>query len=337
MEPIRRAVIDVGTNSIKLLVAEIAGVEVQPVYETSRQTRLGRGFFQTHRLQPQAIAATAEAVAGFAAEAQAHGAGVIRVFATSAAREAANAEELTGAIERASGLRVEIISGEKEADWVFQGVMTDPQLAQEKVLLLDVGGGSTEFILGHARQQQFRASLPLGTVRMLENCPHGDPPTPDELTKCRQRLREFLDQHVRGRLEPALRSESGSDSSRNTVKLVGTGGTATILARMEQEMTGYDRGRIEATRIGLDRLRAQTERLWDLTLEARKQIVGLPPNRADVILSGVAIYEAVMDAFGFPELQVSTRGLRFAVVLENGGADKSRAEAAARSSPALRS
>src|SRR5215470_11107514 len=102
MQPICRAVIDVGTNSIKLLVAEVAGADVRPLYETSRQTRLGRGFYQTHRLQPHAISATAEAVATFAAEARAQRASAIRVIATSAAREAANAAELTGAIERAS-------------------------------------------------------------------------------------------------------------------------------------------------------------------------------------------------------------------------------------------
>src|SRR5438309_1503261 len=116
MHPIRRAVIDVGTNSIKLLVADVSGHEIQPVYEDSKQTRLGQAFYQTHRLQPGAIASTAKAVAQFADSARSHDATSIRVFATSAARDAVNPEALTGAIEAASGLKVEIISGDLEAD-----------------------------------------------------------------------------------------------------------------------------------------------------------------------------------------------------------------------------
>src|SRR5207253_1721266 len=119
MEPVRRAVIDVGTNSVKLLVAEVAGHEVRPLVEESKQTRLGRGFYETHRLQAEAIATTAKAAATFADLAREQQAATIRVIATSAARDAVNPRELTSAIEEASGLKVEIISGEQEADWVF--------------------------------------------------------------------------------------------------------------------------------------------------------------------------------------------------------------------------
>jgi exopolyphosphatase/guanosine-5'-triphosphate,3'-diphosphate pyrophosphatase len=315
MEPICRAVIDVGTNSIKLLVAEIVGTRVHPVYETSRQTRLGRGFYQTHRLRTEAISATAETVAAFAAEARARQASGVRVIATSAAREATNSDELSQAIAETSGLPVEIISGEQEAEWVFQGVSTDSDLAGEKLLLLDVGGGSTEFILGHNHHMHFRASFPLGTLRLLESAPLSDPPNPDQLAACRQWLRSFFQDQVQSKLKPALEREDAANRSTRPLLLVGSGGTATILARMEQEMENYDRARIEATRIGLDRLRAQLERLWHLPLEERKKIVGLPPNRADVILSGIAIYEAAMEVLKFEDLRISTRGLRFAAVM----------------------
>src|SRR5437762_12061285 len=127
MEATRRAVIDVGTNSIKLLVADVAGHEVRPLLEESKQTRLGRGFYETHRLQPEAIATTAKAVAKFAEMARERRAASIRVIATSAARDAENPSELTSAIEQVAGLKVEIISGDQEADWVFKGVTTDPQ------------------------------------------------------------------------------------------------------------------------------------------------------------------------------------------------------------------
>src|ERR1041385_918599 len=114
MKPVRRAVIDVGTNSVKLLVADVAGREVQPVWEESHQTRLGKGFYETHRLQREAIDATEKTVAQFGETARKHEARSIRVIATSAARDAVNGGELSSAIESASGLKLEIISGEQE-------------------------------------------------------------------------------------------------------------------------------------------------------------------------------------------------------------------------------
>ena len=191
METIRRAVIDVGTNSIKLLVADVRRRDVQPVHEESKQTRLGKGFYETRQLQPEPIARTAEAVWEFAEIARERNAATVRVIATSAARDAVNPTDLTMAIERASGLKTEIISGAREAEWAFQGVATDPELAKQPLLLLDVGGGSTEFILGHGTKKNFAHSFPLGTVRLLEKFPHSDPPTRGEFTKCRDWLEKI--------------------------------------------------------------------------------------------------------------------------------------------------
>ncbi|MGI8966242.1 MAG: hypothetical protein ACR2H1_09180, partial [Limisphaerales bacterium] len=137
----RGAVIDVGTNSVKLLVAVFSKNKIKPLLEESKQTRLGRGFYQNHFLQPSAIEQTAEAVAHFAQTAKKQGVAFIRVIATSAARDAKNPEDLICAIEKKSDLRVEIISGEQEADWVFRGVITNPELARHALLILDVGGG----------------------------------------------------------------------------------------------------------------------------------------------------------------------------------------------------
>ena len=208
MQPIRRAVIDVGTNSIKLLVADVAGRDVQPVHEESRQTRLGQGFYETRRLQMEPIAYSANAVADFARTARQHDARSIRVIATSAARDAVNPEDLISAIEAASGLKVEIISGEQEAELAFQGVTTDTELARTPLLLLDVGGGSTEFILGRGEHKHFAHSFPLGTVRLLEKFPHSDPPTRSEFIACRDWMKNFLQNEVRPKLEPALRREN---------------------------------------------------------------------------------------------------------------------------------
>ena len=310
MEYVRRAVIDVGTNSIKLLVADVSGHEVRPIHEESRQTRLGQGFYETHRLQPESIARTAEAVWEFGEIAREKNTATIRVIATSAARDAVNPNDLTSAIERACGLKTEIISGAREADWAFAGASTDKSLTRLPMLLLDVGGGSTEFILGHGHTQHFAQSFPLGTVRLMEKFPHKDPPSKSELTTCREWLRDFLVLEVRPRLEPAMEKEAGE------IQLVGTGGTTSILARVEKRLDRFDRDQIESTVLTFDQVAAHRQNLWSLPLAKRKEVIGLPRQRADVILTGVLIYEVVMEEFGFEQLRVSTRGLRFAAVME---------------------
>jgi len=318
MKAARRAVIDVGTNSVKLLVADVSGREVEPVWEESKQTRLGRGFYETHRLQQEAIDATANAVAQFSETARKHQASSIRVIATSAARDAVNSDELSAAIEKASSLKMEIISGGQEAEWVFQGVTTDPTLANEPLLLLDVGGGSTEIIVGQGTDKWFSRSFALGTVRLLEKSPPSDPPTGEEFARCRQWIGDFLEKEIKPALNLKLLDGLGRLHDLNAgsrFTLVGTGGTTSILGRMEAKLETYDRAKIEATRLSLERMHWHVEHLWSLPLEERKHIVGLPPNRADVILMGVAIYEAIMEKFGFSELRISTRGLRFAAVM----------------------
>lgn len=310
MAPERRAVIDVGTNSVKLLVAEVTEQTVVPVFEANEQTRLGRGFYETHRLQPEAIRLTAEAVARFGRRASDHAAGFVRVIATSAARDAVNAQELITAIRGHAGLDVEVISGEQEAEWAFRGVATDPQLHEHRLLLLEVGGGSTQVIIGERGHHSFRQSFSLGSVRLLERLQPADPPCPADLAGCREFLRQFFNREVAPVIESTLTALRSAD-----FKLVGSGGTTTILARMEMEMTGFDREKIERTRLNRDRVSHWMARLWSLPLAARRHIPGLPPNRADVILMGAAIFEAVMDHFRADELHVSTRGLRFGAVM----------------------
>ncbi len=308
--PVRRAVIDVGTNSVKLLVADVGADIITPVLEESEQTRLGRGFYESNQLQPAAIADTARAVASFAALAREKHSSPPRVIATSAARDARNQSELLDAITRASGLPVEIITGEQEAEWVYAGVRSDPKLAGQRLLILDVGGGSTEFILGDSELPQFSRSFPLGSVRLLEQQRPSDPPTPEELARCRESLRNFFAQHITPVVAPAL--VAGSPG----VRLIGTGGAATILARMEYALDKYSRHAIEGARLPLASVERWMEKLWAMPLAERRTIVGLPKKRADVILAGLAIYEAVLKEFHFTELHASTRGLRFAAVLQ---------------------
>lgn len=310
MKSLRRAVIDVGTNSVKLLVADVQGSGVVPIFEESWQTRLGKNFYDTHRLQPDAIAETARAVAEFATLAREKHSTAILVFATSAARDAINQNDLVTAIAEASQLNLEIISGEQEAEWAFQGATNGSDLGKTPLLLLDVGGGSSEFIVGHGGHKSFASSFPLGTVRLLETFPHKDPPTPDDFFQCRDLVRTCLEQKVRPTLEPVLQREKEAGN----IQLAGTGGTATILARMELKSDRFDRDQIEGVRIGLEKIHSWMEMLWSLPLVRRREIPGLPKSRADVILTGILIYAAVMDTFGFNELRVSTRGIRFAAV-----------------------
>lgn len=304
-----RAVVDIGTNSVKLLVAEVADGQVRPLHESSHQTRLGQGFYETHTLQAEPIRDTARAVAQFRADCAQWQPARFRIIATSAARDAQNAEELLGAVQAAAGLPVEIISGEQEADWAYLGVTSDPSLSASSLLVLDVGGGSSEFILGRAGHRLFAESFRLGSVRLLERLALSDPPAAAELAACEREVETILQRNVRPHLAPLLAS-LGSDC-----QLVGTGGTSTILARIQLQLDSFDRERIEGVRLTHSFLQEQKVRLWSLPLEKRRQIVGLPPNRADVILTGLVIFERVMAAFGLPTLRASTRGIRFAALM----------------------
>src|SRR5262249_52375187 len=156
--------------------------------------------------------------------------------------------------------------------------------------------------------------FPLGTVRLMEQIPHSNPPSASELASSRSSVKAFLQLEIQPQLAPAIEREAGSGSKQ--VQLAGTGGTASILARMELKLNSYDRAFIGRGSVTLERVPWHVEHLWSLPLAARQKASGLPPDRADVILTGVLIYEAIMQEFGFSALRVSTRGLRFAAVAE---------------------
>jgi exopolyphosphatase/guanosine-5'-triphosphate,3'-diphosphate pyrophosphatase len=304
----RRAVIDIGTNSVKVLVGDVAADgAVTPVLETSEQTRLGRGFYETHRIQPGPLADTALAAGKFARLAREQGATSVRLVATSAARDATNRAELVAALEAATGLPVEIIDGDTEAEWAFAGVCSTPGLTHARLLVLDVGGGSTEFILGVHGRPEFRQSFQLGSVRLFEKLRPGDAPAAADLAHAR----EFLAGFLRREVAPVL---AGPLAAGQPDRVFGVGGSTAILALIKAGQNDFDRDLIEQTRFPREELRALVERLWSLPLAERRQLPGLPPERADVILLGAAIYEAVLNVFDFPELSVSTRGLRFAAL-----------------------
>ena len=304
-----RAVIDVGTNSVKFLVATVEGAVVRPIDEGSEQTRLGQGFYETQRLQPEPIRQTARAVAEFAEKARVWKPASVRVVATSAARDAANAEELIGAIGRECGLPVEVISGEQEADWAFEGVSSDPALGDRPILAIDIGGGSTEFTCGRKGQRSFGRSFKLGTVRFLERNAVSDPPRAEDLQRCIAQARDVLSTEV----EPALTSAIAQFGE--TPRFISTGGTSTIMARIHLRLRTFRRDLIDGAEMTSAEVRAMVEQLWGMSLAARQNLIGLPPNRADVILPGVVFVGEVMNIFSLATMRVSTRGLRFGALM----------------------
>jgi exopolyphosphatase/guanosine-5'-triphosphate,3'-diphosphate pyrophosphatase len=189
---------------------------------------------------------------------------------------------------------------------VFSGVASDPRLAQQAMLVMDIGGGSTEFVVGAKGERRAGRSFQVGSVRMLEKFRASDPPTAQEREKCLGWLRKFFSEEIK----PFLKEHLGAE----TPTLVSTGGTASILARLKWKLVHYDREKIEGTVLGVAELAKQTAELWELSLEKRKRLPGMPASRADVIIMGAAILEAATEALGFSEARISTRGLRGAAV-----------------------
>ncbi len=300
----RRAIIDVGSNSVKLLIADVVKGVVTPLVHEGEQTRLGRGVFETGQLAPEAIADTARAVAAFAGKAKGQGATNVRVFATSAAREAANGDELAAAIAE-GGLELEIIDGQTEAELVLRGVRSLPDLAEGPLAMIDVGGGSTELVVADDSALRLQHSFPLGTVRWLEAFPVSETPTDAERAKLAQALDDFLDEQVTPKL--------GGLPLPNT--LIGAGGTPVFLSRILKERDDLSADEIESLQLSLPEVQSLTQRLWKMPLAERRELAGLPANRADVILFGAAIYEAVMMRCGFGELRPTLRGVRYGALL----------------------
>lgn len=305
-------VIDIGTNSVKVLIARSKADGIESLYEESIQTRLGEGIYDSGLLRPEAIAHTAEVVRGFLVKGEQFGAVGVRILATSAARDAGNGAELAAAIHDAGGPALEIIEGRVEAEYVYRGVRSQGGLGRGPLLVADVGGGSTEFILGQADEVCFARSFPLGTVRQLSRTSLEDPPGAAALVACRTLLRGFLTAEVLPGLEPVL-----GDLPDRPTTLVGTGGTTTFLGMIELATNEFDRGRLEAVSFRRGELESATGRLWDMTADRRKELRGLPADRADVILFGAVIFLSIMDVLALETLQVSTRGVRFGALRGN--------------------
>lgn len=294
----RWAAIDVGTNSVLLLVAERDPLgRLVAVDEALEMTRLGEGVDRTGRLGERALRETVAAVERFAARARALGAEGLAVVATSAARDASNGADFLAAIRKATGVDAEILSGEEEAALTFRSAFAD--FGPGPVVALDIGGGSTEVIFGRGAEVGFSRSFDLGAVRLTERCIRSDPPGPEELRCVEQTVTEAF------REVPA--PEPGA-------VLVGLAGTVTTLCAIHLGLERYDARRVHGARLTLDEVRALEKRLSALPLEERMRLPGLPPRRADVIVAGAMLLRIAMERLGFDEVIVSDKGVRWGLL-----------------------
>ncbi|RJS25834.1 Ppx/GppA family phosphatase [Corallococcus sp. H22C18031201] len=306
----RFATIDVGTNSVLLLVAERApDGRFEPVLERAEITRLGRGVDQSRRLSPEGMEATLEVLTRFADEARALGAEGIAVSATSAARDAQNGAEFLEAARQRAGITVEIISGALEAQLSFAAVYSDFATdAAGPLLVVDIGGGSTEFIFGNrAGTVEFRHSYDVGAVRLTERFVHADPMTAEDRARIETSLRETFAAH------PHPPAPPGS-------VLVGVAGTVTTLYAIQHAIDPYDAARVHGGTLSLGELKALADRLCQLSLEERRKLPGLQPKRADVIPAGALILLEAVKALGLDGCRVSDRGLRWGLLAHRFGA-----------------
>ena len=299
-----RAIIDVGSNSVKLLVAEVVDGVVRPLVHEGQQTRLGRGVFETGKLEAEAIAATVFVAGRFADKARKLGAVEVKAVATSAAREARNGMDLIEAF-RDVNVPLTIIDGQREAQLVLNGVRSHPDFASGPLAIIDVGGGSTELLIADDKGLHVQKSFSMGTVRLMEKYPASDLPTSAQRAKVIEALDAFLDEEVTPKL--------GTVPLPGT--LVGAGGTSVFISRISKERDDLLAEELESMSLLLPQVQSLTDRLWMMSMERRRSLIGLPADRTDVILYGSAIYEAVMMRCGFHELRPTLRGVRYGALL----------------------
>jgi exopolyphosphatase/guanosine-5'-triphosphate,3'-diphosphate pyrophosphatase len=297
----RYAVFDLGSNSIKFLVAEAGEKRVRVLRERSISTRLAEHLIDTCELRPEAVQRTIEALKFLREEAESLGAERFRAVATSAVRDSRNRREFLKAARAVLGFPVRLLSGPEEAETIFFGVNDDPHWRGKDLLILDVGGGSAEWVQGHRGRMERRISLPLGAVRLRERFLHAYPVAADTAA--------LLVETIRGQIAHPL-----APYAPGAHHLLGTGGTMTCLAAIQKGIAEFDPRRIDHASLTLEQVRALMDRFTGRTLEQLRAIPGLPAKRADLIIPGTAVVLASMELLGARRLGISVRGLRYGVL-----------------------
>ncbi|WIM97266.1 Ppx/GppA phosphatase family protein [Actinoplanes oblitus] len=280
----RVAAIDCGTNAIRLLIADVDGDRLTDVVRKMVIVRLGEGVDRTGMLSPAAIERTRVALAGYAAEIAAAGVRRTRMCATSASRDASNAQDFRDMVRGVLGLDPEVISGAEEAALSFLGAVKGLD-APGPYLVFDLGGGSTEFVTG-TDTVEHAISMDIGCVRMTERHLHDDPPTADQLAAAEKDITAAVD--------TALAAVPG----REARTLVGLAGTVATVAALAHDLPEYDSARIHHSRVSRDAVSRVTGDLLGMTVEQRRALPVMHPGRADVIGGGALIMRVIMERSG---------------------------------------
>jgi len=309
--------IDIGTNSIRLLIAETRPGAFREIYSARRTTRLGKDLDCTGRLSPDAMERSFSVLSEFSAHIRRFPACQTSAIGTSAVRNASNAGEFITEAHRRTGIPISVITGEEEARLTLLGVRSALQALERReadplasALVIDIGGGSTEFMVMNDRSETDLQSLPLGAVYLAERYVPTDPPAGGEIAMLRQAIRTELNRAEKN--GPALQHAA----EKRPELLIGTAGTITTLAAMDQGMVFYDPARINGsilTRVALDRI---VETLGSSTLIERRTMAGLEPGREDIILPGAVIMQEIMERYAYREMLVSDGGLREGIVAD---------------------
>jgi exopolyphosphatase/guanosine-5'-triphosphate,3'-diphosphate pyrophosphatase len=302
LDPVRFAVIDVGTNSVKLHVGERrAGDSWATVVDRAEVTRLGEGLHETGSLQPAPLQRTADAVVAMVEEARREGAAEIAAVATAGMRLAENAAELVEAVRERCGVGIEVISGEEEARLAYHAATSELDVGQESLVVFDTGGGSTEFTFGRVGRVEERFSVDVGAAQYTERFGLDGVASDSGVSEALQAIAADL-ARLDGRQRPAA--------------LVGLGGALTNLGAVRHGLAAYDAEVVHGTVLDRAEIDRQIELYRGRTAEQRRTIVGLQPARAEVILAGACIVRTVLDKLHCDELTVSDRGLRHGLLLE---------------------
>lgn len=296
----RVGVVDLGTNSTRLLVAEVEDGSVRELERRLTITRLGEGVDERRLLLPTAVARVRNALTDYRRVLEEHGAERTLAVATSAVRDAENGEAFLGEVEWSYGFETQLLSGDEEALMTFRGVSAGRDVGAG-TLVIDVGGGSTELVLGGPDGVAWHESLDLGCVRLTERFLHSDPPTSEELDACKRHVAQGL----AARLPADTRLE----------RAVGVAGTVTTLAVLSLELEEEDPALVDGHRLAAPWIDAEVERLAALPVLAIRELRGMHPDRAPVILAGAVVVAEALGRLGLHELEVSEQDLMHGAAL----------------------
>jgi exopolyphosphatase/guanosine-5'-triphosphate,3'-diphosphate pyrophosphatase len=290
------AAVDIGTNSTRLLVADLDDGRITDVERETRVTRLGEGVDERRRLLPVPIARVRNVLSEYRRTLERLGAERTLAIATSAIRDADNGEAFLGEVEWSYGFSTRLLSGHDEALMTYRGV-TSEQEVKAGTVIIDIGGGSTELVAGEPDGVRWHDSIDVGSVRLTERFLHGDPPAAAELESCAAAVRALLAERVPDEIRSA------------TTSMIGVAGTITSLGGLALGLEEYDRERVHGSRLTAAELSEQLARLAAVPLAERRQLRPLDPERAPVIVAGALIAREALAFFELDALQISERDI----------------------------